>query len=310
MTTPFDEAKVHFLEHLQIVRNLSSHTLRSYATDLQAFKKFLNQEKIEILSLNEIDKPLIRQFLAHLHFQKGSKRTLLRRLACLRSFFKHLKRENKIEKNPMEEIDTPKLEKALPKALSYQQIERLLGQPEIGVYLGFRDRCMMELLYSSGLRISELAGLNRRDFDEKNLRLRLRGKGKKERIIPITAGAAKWIQDYLDHEEREEDGRQHKAQKDKEAVFLNKWGNRISVRSLDRNFAKYLISAGLSSNVTPHTIRHTIATHWLENGMDLKTIQTLLGHSSLVTTTIYTRVSSRLKKEVYDKAHPSAKLKL
>lgn len=207
----------------------------------------------------------------------------------------------------MEEIDSPKLEKSLPKALSFAQVERLLSQPDTTSYLGFRDRCIMELLYSSGLRISELAGLNRRDLDAPNQFLRVMGKGKKERLIPITASACKWIGEYLDHPEREEDGKQHLAQVDKEAIFLNKWGKRITVRSLDRNFAKYLVASGLPSSVTPHTIRHTIATHWLENGMDLKTIQVLLGHSSLVTTTIYTKVSGRLKREVYDKAHPSAK---
>lgn len=306
MTSPFDQAKNQFLQHLGSVKNSSEHTLRNYNTDLHAFAQFLLGEKIEIHSLEEIDKRLIRNFLAHLNLKKAAKRTLLRRLACLRSFFKYLKREKKIALNPMEEIEGPKLEKGLPKALSYAQVERLLQQPDTTSYLGFRDRCIMELLYSSGLRISELSGLNRKDFDTTNRCLRVQGKGKKERIVPITASAAKWIQEYLSHKEREQEGATHQKQKDPEAIFLNKWGKRITVRSLDRNFSKYLLAAGLSSNVTPHTIRHTIATHWLENGMDLKTIQVLLGHSSLVTTTIYTQVSSRLKREVYDKAHPSA----
>jgi integrase/recombinase XerC len=207
----------------------------------------------------------------------------------------------------MEEIESPKLEKSLPKSLSYEQVERLFSQPDTKTYLGFRDRCIMELLYSSGLRISELGNLNRSDLDERNLCLRILGKGKKERVIPITKSACKWIQDYLVHPERDLDGEKHRAQVDQDAIFLNKWGKRITMRSLDRNFAKYLLAAGLPTSVTPHTIRHTIATHWLENGMDLKTIQVLLGHSSLVTTTIYTKVSSRLKREVYDRAHPLAK---
>jgi len=308
MTRAFEEATKDFFHYLETMKNASVHTLRSYRQDLQSFQNFIEEEKIQLVSLNEVDKRLLRAYLAHLNFAaQASKRTLLRRIACLRSFFKYCKREQKITSNPMEEIDSPKLEKSLPKSLSYEQVERLLSQPDTKTLLGFRDRCKMELLYSSGLRISELGNLNRTDLDQANLCLRIMGKGKKERVIPITEMACKWIQDYLQHPEREFDGKQHRAQVDKQAIFLNKWGKRITMRSLDRNFAKYLLAAGLSSSVTPHTIRHTIATHWLENGMDLKTIQVLLGHSSLVTTTIYTKVSSRLKREVYDKAHPSAK---
>ncbi len=307
MTRALTEASKDFFHHLETVKNASEHTLRNYRNDLKSFLHFIEQEKMQIESLDEVNKRLIREFLAHLNFKKAAKRTLLRRLAFLRSFFKYLKREQKIAHNPMEEIDSPKLEKSLPKSLTYEQVERLLSQPDTDTYLGFRDRSIMELLYSSGLRISELAALTRKDFDHSNHTLRVQGKGKKERIVPITESAAKWINEYLAHPVREVDGKQHRAQIDKEAIFLNKWGNRITMRSLDRNFSKYLLASGLSSSVTPHTIRHTIATHWLENGMDLKTIQVLLGHSSLVTTTIYTRVSSRLKREVYDKAHPSAK---
>ena len=136
----------------------------------------------------------------------------------------------------------------------------------------------------------------------------MRGKGKKERVIPITKTAASWIVNYLSHAERGLDTPEHKAEEDEQAIFLNKWGKRITVRSVDRGFKDYLSKSGLAAKATPHTIRHTIATHWLEKGMDLKTIQTLLGHSSLATTTIYTQVSPKLKKEVYDKAHPLALL--
>jgi len=307
MTSPFTRGKEQFLKHLEVVKHASEHTLRNYAIDLGAFENFLDKEKIQLKEIGQIDKRIIRSFLAHLNFEGAAKRTLLRKIACLRSFFKYLKREKRIELNPMEEIDSPKLEKSIPKSLTFEQVERLMSQPETETLLGFRDRCIMELLYSSGLRISELAGLNRSDFDPKNRMLRILGKGKKERHIPFTKSAAKWITDYLHHPEREMDGKSHRAQEDKKAIFLNKWGKRITMRSLDRNFAKYLMASGLPTSVTPHTIRHTIATHWLEKGMDLKTIQVLLGHTSLGTTTIYTKVSTRLKKEVYDKAHPSAK---
>lgn len=307
MTSPFPREKERFLEHLALIKQASSHTLRSYEIDLRSFGEFLEKEKIVLTDLNQIDKRILRSFFAHLNLGGAAKRTVLRKIACLRSFFKYLKRERRISMNPMEEIDAPKLEKSIPKSLTFDQVERLLCQPETKTLLGFRDRCIMELLYSSGLRISELAKLNRSDLDEKNRLLKVFGKGNKERILPITATACGWIRKYLDHPERELDGKEHKAQVDEEAIFLNKWGKRITVRSLDRNFSKYLVASGLPPSVTPHTIRHTIATHWLEKGMDLKTIQVLLGHSALTTTTIYTKVSSRLKKEVYDKAHPSAK---
>lgn len=309
MTSTLEQAIEDFIKYFRVMKNASVHTLRNYRIDLRSFQDFLAQEKIQIHNLEECDKRILREYLAYLNFKSAAKRTLLRRIACLRSFFKFCKREKKIEHNPMEEIESPKLEKNLPRALVMEQIERLFAQPDVQTYLGFRDRCIMELLYSSGLRISELAALDRGDFDHKNHLLRLKGKGKKERIVPITPSAAKWIGEYLDHPQRKLKGKQHKAEIDKEAIFLNKWGERISVRSLDRNFAKYLTACGLPPSVTPHTIRHTIATHWLENGMDLKTIQVLLGHNSLVTTTIYTKVSGKLKREVYDKAHPSAQKK-
>lgn len=165
----------------------------------------------------------------------------------------------------------------------------------------------MELMYSSGLRLSEIVGLNKRDLEVKSQQLSIFGKGKKQRMTPITQTALDWILKYLNHPERSCDCKEHRAEADPAPVFLNRWGKRLSARSVDRNFASYLKSSGLSERITPHTIRHTIATHWLEYGMDLKTIQILLGHTCLATTTIYTHVSSKLKREVYDKTHPRAK---
>ncbi|MEI8126108.1 MAG: tyrosine-type recombinase/integrase, partial [Parachlamydiaceae bacterium] len=168
---------------------------------------------------------------------------------------------------------------------------------------------IMELFYSSGLRISELVALDRQDIDLKNLLIKLKGKGKKERIVPITKNVAGWIETYLSNPERYSNMEGHVAEVDHDAVFLNKFGERLSARSVDRNFAADLKKSGLAGKVTPHTLRHTIATHWLERGMDLKTIQTILGHSSLETTTIYTKVSQGLKQKVYQAAHPRAKRK-
>ncbi len=286
----FYKAVDDFLSHLNIAKGVSEHTLRGYRHDLTSFLAFNGDDPIS--------KRAIRRFLAHLHDKKASSRTILRRLSALRSFFKHAIREKWISENPLEEIDSPKKEKRLPISIAYEQVQHLFNQPDIATHLGLRDRAIMELFYSSGLRLSEVAGLNRRDFDPKNLVLNIFGKGKKQRQAPITQTAADWILRYLAHPEREE--------KETQPIFLNKWGRRLTPRSIDRNFASYLKASGLSERVTPHTIRHTIATHWLEHGMDLKTIQLLLGHTSLATTTIYTHVSPKLKREVYDKTHPRA----
>lgn len=320
----FIKIAYEFLEHLKVIKNASNHTIRNYAIDLNSFKSYLEMEwfpkkprdslppKIShdapyskrgssqdaLLLLNAIDRKTIRGFLAYLNSQTVNKRTLLRRLSSLRSFFKYAYQKKWVETNPAEEIETPKMDKTIPQFLSYSQVLHLFEQPNIATYFGFRDRAMMELFYSSGLRVSELVGMDKQDYDPQTLMIKLKGKGKKERIIPITQTAARWISDYLNHPERHP--------KDEKAIFLNRHGTRLTTRSVDRLFEKYLKQSGLAGKMTPHTIRHTIATHWLENGMDLKTIQIILGHRSLATTTIYTQVSTRLKKKVYDEAHPRA----
>lgn len=327
----FIQAAYQFLEYLRVVKLSSIHTLRNYAIDLNSLKSYLEMEvylmgkgeeteKIHFdrtreegnpinpqqISLACIDKKVIRGYLAHLAIQEINKRSIARRISSLRSFFKYCLREKIILANPMEEISSPKLDKKIPPSLSYAEVLRLFEQPDKTSLLGFRDYCIMELFYSSGLRVSELVALNREDFDPQNLIMRLSGKGKKQRIVPITKNAAELVNAYLNHPERHLDYDGHLAQMDSRAIFLNKWGTRLTSRSVDRNFDRYLTASGLAGKVTPHTIRHTIATHWLENGMDLKTVQVLLGHACLSTTTIYTHVSSKFKKEVYDKAHPRA----
>ncbi|MCH9631729.1 MAG: Tyrosine recombinase XerC [Chlamydiae bacterium] len=318
----FIKAAYQFLEELRLLQNVSVHTLRNYSIDLNALKTFLENEapspkiRYELpyikrdltqdpnISIENINRRTIRRFLAH--HATISKRTQMRRISTLRSFFKFLMNKNIIKSNPMEDIESPKLEKSLPQSLSYEQVQNLLQQPDTATYLGFRDRAIMELLYSSGLRVNELVSLDRSAFDYENFSVLLRGKRKKERLVPITKNAADWMHNYLNHPKRHENSQKHLKQADEKAIFLNKWGQRITTRSVDRKFMKYHLMSGLPSDVTPHTIRHTIATHWLENGMDLKTIQVLLGHSSLSTTSIYTHVSTKLKKDAYDKAHPRA----
>ncbi len=301
----------HFLHYLQMAKGVSQHTLRAYRLDLQAFGSFSLGECAlegdeEALFFTHITKRLIRRYLARLYEKQAKTGTVLRHLSALRSLYRHALREKWVLDNPMEEIDSPKKEKKLPVSLEYAQVQNLFAQPNTSTYLGFRDRAIMELFYSSGLRLSELAGLDRKDFDARHRILYIFGKGKKQRQTPITQTAAAWLSDYLQHPERHLDTADHKAEVDRQAIFLNKWGKRLTPRSIDRNFSLYLKASGLSERITPHTIRHTIATHWLENGMDLKTIQLLLGHTSLATTTIYTHVSPKLKRAVYDKTHPRA----
>ncbi len=320
----------NFFRYLRFIKNASEHTVRNYAIDLNSLKTFVEEVVLGLSSedcskklhfnqsyeergpeptsfdIRLIDKEVMRRYLANLMERKVSRSTSLRRVSSLRSFFKFALEEGDVIANPLEELENPKSEKKLPVYLTYEQVQRLFDQPDTTCYLGFRDRCIMELFYSSGLRVSELEGLNREDLDTKKLLIRLKGKGKKERVIPITKNAADWIAAYLEHRERFLSIDGHLAQVDERAIFLNKLGTRLTARSIDRKFYKYLLASGLPGSVTPHTIRHTIATHWLENGMDLKTIQMLLGHKSLATTTIYTHVSSKSKKEFFDRHHPRA----
>lgn len=292
-----------FLSYLQLSRGVSEHTIRGYRLDFSSFTTFILEElggNTDPIQWAFISKRLIRRYLSRLYDQKLRTATILRRLSALRSLYKYAMKEKFVIENPLEEIDSPKKEKKLPCSIGYEQVEHLFKQPDLSTYVGLRDRCIMELFYSSGLRLSELVGLNKRDFDVKNQILNIFGKGKKQRQAPITKTASDWIVSYLNHPERA------RIEQSKEKIFLNRWGKSLSARSVDRKFALYLKASGLSEKITPHTIRHTIATHWLEKGMDLKTIQMLLGHASLATTTIYTHVSSKLKREVYDKSHPRA----
>ena len=266
------------------------------------FEKFLKD-----IDIKKIDKWSVRKYIYFLNEQNKKNSTIIRKISAIRSFFKFLIKKDYLSNNPMEHIQSPKKEKRLPKSVTYDQLIKFFESVDTSNFLGVRNRCIMELFYSSGLRISELCLLDRKDVDLSNNIIKVKGKGKKERLLPITKNCSNWLFDYLNHKERLEDGKKHKKQKDEKAIFLNRWGNRISTRSVDRMFKHYLKKTKIAVDITPHTLRHTIATHLLENGMDLKTIQKILGHSFLSTTAIYTHVSCKLKKKVYDKAHPRAK---
>lgn len=302
-----------FLDYLQAIKTASPHTVRNYCIDLNHLASYLaqregltfeplvlecNKRKIVELPFSLFTKDSLRLYLSSLLQADQAKRTVKRRLSAIRSFARYCLKNEWIVEDPTESIRGPRLAKELPSPITYAQIETLMAMPDLSTHIGFRDRCLLELLYSSGLRIGEVVAINRWDIDFGACLLRIQGKGKKERIVPVTRHANEWLQKYLTHP-----GRLH-VQKDPQAVFLNRFGKRLTTRSIDRKFKQYLRASGFAGNITPHTIRHTIATHWLENGMDLKTIQSLLGHSSLETTTIYTHVSMRLKKQTHDESHP------
>ena len=289
-----------FVEYLRSVRGASEHTIRGYSADLRSFGVFLAPDSADSPVLQNIDRAALRGFVIAERGRDVAKRSVARYLSSLRSFFRFCLRQKLLDQNPMDAIDSPKLDRPVPHSLSYAHVERFFALPDTSTLMGFRDRTIMELFYSSGLRVSELAGLNRADFDNNELLVLVRGKGKKERIVPVTENAAQWVTQYLSHPERAA------LQKDGQAIFLNRFGERLTTRSIDRLFTEYLAKGGFADTITPHVIRHTIATHWLEQGMDLKTIQVLLGHSSMATTTIYTEVSSTLKKQVVAALHPRA----
>lgn len=283
-----------FFSYMKGAKDASLHTIRAYKIDIQDFIDFAKN-----CSLENVDKKIVRQYLAFMSQQGLSKKTIARRLSALRSLFKYFLLQKLVPYNPLDLVLTPKLEKKLPQVLTFEQVELFLKAPDQSTILGLRDVAMIELFYSSGIRVSELSSLNQDDIDMRSLSVKVKGKGKKERVIPITKHAVEAIKVYLSDPRREA--------KDQKAIFLNRWGTRITTRSIDRLFEGYLKKLGIVQKITPHTLRHSIATHLLEKGMDLKAIQELLGHQALGTTTIYTQVSSKLKKESYDKHHPLSK---
>ncbi len=282
-----------YLTHIEHNKNFSTQTLRAYRSDLSQYLAFLNAEGCP--SLGDASKLLLRKFLALLKKQNYSKATVARKLACIRSLYKYLCREGILELNPLESIRTPKQDKRLPHFMSVNDVETLLNIPEQNTVLGIRDKAIMETLYSTGIRVSELVGMNVVDVDFFNEVVKVKGKGKKERLAPIGNHALHAIRLYLD-----------KRNSDKPALFLNHHGGRLTDRSVARMLEKYVKIGGMCSTISPHTFRHSFATHLLDNGADLRSVQELLGHANLSTTQIYTHVTTERLKQVYNKAHPRA----
>ena len=329
-----------FLNYLKFERHFSPHTAKCYAADLAQFCVFLSGGRGGVrpaegggpggvsygaprpavraeggpvttgtavvvepnvqAKLREVDTEKVKSFLAFLGTLSYSKSTVARKLATLRSFYKFCLRRGYVKSHPLASIRTPKQEKRLPKYLEIDQINRLLATPDDRTLLGARDRAMLEVLFSTGVRVSELVDLNFMDVDFAGGTIRVRGKGKKQRTTPIGPTAIAAIQKYL--ELRRSDARA--ARFDQEALFVNKHGQRLSTRSVRRKLDKYLAECGLDPSISPHTLRHSFATHMLNNGADLRSVQELLGHQSLSTTQVYTHLTTPRLKAVYDDTHP------
>lgn len=319
-----------FLDYLKYERRFSEHTAKCYGADLTQYCDFLiersegSSEEPEHMSPHHhggdlatavatqvdisIDQLLlaaqtdsVRRYLAFLNEKHYSKATIARKLATLRSFYKFLVKRNHLTSNPVVSIRTPKQEKKLPRHLEYDEVKKLLNTPPVNTWLGARDRAILETLYSTGIRVSELVALNMDDIDFLGEVVHVRGKGKKERITPIGSSALQVIQHYMEYRNKRA---QSNSNFDSKVLFVNKHGRRLSTRSVRRKMDKYLKMAGLDPAISPHTLRHSFATHMLNNGADLRSVQELLGHQSLSTTQVYTHLTTKKLKEVYDNAHP------
>lgn len=290
-----------FLDYLTYERNVSINTVAAYRDDLESFVSFLCNHYFtlgrDLLDLRRVDHLAIRSYLAHLARKKLSRASIVRHLSALRSFFKYLMREELTEANPARGVVTPRREKRLPSVLQTSDIALLLETPDLETPLGIRDRAWLELLYASGLRISELVGIDIDDIEIRARLVKVRGKGAKERIVPFGSKAQEAIRAYLSI---------RKPAEDETALFVNYRGERITARSVRRLFNGYVRAASLRAGISPHTLRHSFATHLLNAGADLRAIQELLGHASLSTTQKYTHLNDWQLIEVYKKAHPRA----
>src|SRR6476620_4192582 len=295
-----------FLQHLKYERNLSPHTLRNYESDLEQFKAHLfSVEKREDFPIEQIDRLTIREWMAGLHGDH-KKTSVARKLASLRTFFQFLIREGKLETNPAKQVATPKIERKLPNHLSMEDAVRFIETPDVNTDLGRRDRAILEFLYATGIRVAELVGININDVDLRERMVRVTGKRKKQRIVPFGEPALQALMFYLAETRPAFLNNCPPTQRDEQACFLNYQGTRITTRSVGRMIDKYIKQCADIHNISPHSLRHTFATHLLDSGADLRDIQELLGHARLSTTQIYTQVSMEKMIEVYDKAHPKA----
>jgi integrase/recombinase XerC len=289
------------LQYLTVERNASALTVKSYREDLIALVEYFSDDNGRTPGPGDIGTPELRGYLSALHDADYAKTTIARRLASLRSFFRFGQREGWSKTNPAKPLRNPRKPRSLPHFLSSDDISRLLAAPGNSEQ-GLRDKAILETLYSAGLRVSELAGLNDSDLQLSEGTLRVRGKGRRERVSPVGSYAAGAINAWLAVRRvspREKQGPEA-------PVFVNRFGRRLTTRSVARMLEKHLRSSGLDGRTTPHTLRHSFATHLLDRGADIRSVQELLGHKSLVTTQIYTHVSTAGLRAAYERAHPRA----
>lgn len=292
-----------FLQYLTVERNSSPLTIKSYREDLESLSAWLGERYPTAPPPGDVTTLDLRGYLTALHERQYAKTTIARRLASMRSFFRFGQREGWSDANPAKPLRNPRKSRSLPHFLSTEELDRLLSAPPADKPMGLRDRAMLEVLYSAGLRVSELVGLNDGDLDLPQGILRVRGKGKRERLAPIGSFAATAVRQWFRVRRvspKEPSGLE-------KPVFVNKSGRRLTTRSVGRLLEKHLATAGLDRRTTPHTLRHSFATHLLDRGADIRSVQELLGHKSLVTTQIYTHLSTANLRAVYEKAHPRAR---
>ena len=294
-----------FLRFLQAEKNASDLTIKSYREDLETMIEFLADQLGDSIDVARITPPDMRRYLAALHEAEYASSTVSRKLASARSFFRFAQREGLIKNNPAKPLRNPRRQRKLPHFLTTAEIGKLLNAPSTTDALGLRDRAILETMYSAGLRVSELVGIDDSDLDLEDGLVRVRGKGKKERLAPLGSHAIKAIKSWL---QKRKLSKKHSSKKSS-PVFVNKFGDRITTRSVARMLEKYLKITGLDLRTSPHTLRHSFATHLLDNGADIRSVQELLGHKSLITTQIYTHVSTAGLRQVYEKSHPRAKKK-
>jgi integrase/recombinase XerC len=294
-------ALAEFLTHLGLERNASDKTVKSYREDLTQALGFARERLAKgSVAPAEWSTRLLRAFVAWLHEQNYAKSTIARRLAAVRSFGKFLCRQGVLQQNPALGLRGPRLEKKLPHFLTVADVQKLLAAPDASAWAGSRDRALLETLYSAGLRVSELVGLDLADADLNDGVVVVRGKGKKERLALLGPAAVSAVSAWLP----ERAALLQRAGADSPAVFLNKDGGRLTARSVGRLLAGYLRLAGLDPRTSPHTLRHSFATHLLDAGADIRGVQELLGHKSLNTTQVYTHVTTQRLQDSYRKAHP------
>lgn len=293
-----DQVLSDYLQYLRVQRNLSENTLKAYERDLSAFLEFVTE--FWQLDFREVDRHLIRDYLAALRRRGYKSSSAAQQLAALRSFYQYLTQFGHIKSNPTLAVKVPKQEKRLPQVLSVGEAHVLLESIDPSTPLGLRDRAVFELLYAAGIRLSELTALDVDKVDLKFQYVRVFGKGRKERIVPIGEYAVEALSAYL------KDGRPQLAKPDETALFVNYRGERLSQRGVQYLLDKHIEKTAIAKNISPHSLRHSFATHLLDAGADLRVVQELLGHVSLSTTQVYTRISQSKLKSVYNKAHPRA----